>query len=166
MARKPRKTITYAKRPIEDALAAKIAAKEKAIEAEVLSAVTPNLPTESAAPAPELSMKDLKSRMSSLCVKHGYDPVGELLQIIKDSKGALKQELLDIIPEIESADIKMRLLDLAKRIPTPDVRDIISIHREIIQYIAPKLKATDLEGSLDVGITVNVVRFSDADKSS
>jgi len=164
MARKPRKTITYAKRPIEDALAAKIAAKEKAIEAEVLSAVTPNLPTESA--APELSMKDLKSRMSSLCVKHGYDPVGELLQIIKDSKGALKQELLDIIPEIESADIKMRLLDLAKRIPTPDARDIISIHKEIIQYIAPKLKATDLEGSLDVGITVNVVRFSDADKSS
>lgn len=36
----------------------------------------------------------------------------------------------------------------------------ISIHKELAQYIAPKLKSTDLQVSGDLQLTVNVVKFS------
>jgi hypothetical protein len=38
----------------------------------------------------------------------------------------------------------------------------ISIHKELAQYIAPKLKSTDLQVSGDLQLTVNVVKFSTA----
>jgi hypothetical protein len=43
---------------------------------------------------------------------------------------------------------------------TTDERTRIEIHKELIQYIAPKLKSTDLQLSGDLQLTVNVVKFS------
>jgi hypothetical protein len=38
----------------------------------------------------------------------------------------------------------------------------LEIHKELAQYIAPKLKSTDLQVSGDLQLTVNVVKFSSA----
>ncbi len=41
-----------------------------------------------------------------------------------------------------------------------DERVRLEIHKELAQYIAPKLKSTDLQVSGDLQLTVNVVKFS------
>jgi hypothetical protein len=45
---------------------------------------------------------------------------------------------------------------------TTDEKTRIEIHKDLAQYIAPKLKATDLQVSGDLQLTVNVVKFSTA----
>lgn len=45
---------------------------------------------------------------------------------------------------------------------TTDEKTRIEIHKELAQYIAPKLKSTDLQVSGDLQLTVNVVKFSTA----
>jgi hypothetical protein len=47
-----------------------------------------------------------------------------------------------------------------------DEKTRIEIHKELAQYIAPKLKSSDLQVSGDLQLTVNVVKFSTADGQS
>ena len=45
---------------------------------------------------------------------------------------------------------------------TPELR--FQANKELAQYVAPKRKAVELEGSLDGGLNVNVVKFTEEEK--
>lgn len=53
------------------------------------------------------------------------------------------------------------LIKIANNTAT-DQETRISIHKELAQYIAPKLKSTDLQISGDLTLTVNVLKFTGA----
>lgn len=108
----------------------------------------------------KISARGIKDRISHLCDLHNYDPVKELLQCIDDSKGALRKEFMEQIDLLPESRCKVLLTELVKRIPNPDTREIIGIHKELLGYIAPKLKSVDMQGNIDVNFTVVVRKFS------
>lgn len=120
-----------------------------------------------------LTVKTLKERMMQFCDDNNYDPVRELLRIIDDSKGrihedfkAYKDSLTELCVQISTGRMTATTIitalnkliseldPLVKRIPTPEMKEIIGIHKEIMSYVAPKQKAVEVSASVDHRITV------------
>lgn len=79
------------------------------------------------------ALKDLRLAIRDICEKKDYKPLEELVDIVQDKDNKFKLTL----------DQK------------------IGIHKELLQYIAPKLKAVDIQANVQGDIKINVVRFSD-----
>ncbi len=77
-------------------------------------------------------LKDLKVAIREICKTKNYDPLSELVDLVQE-KGRDK-------------------LTLEQK---------ISIHKELLQYLAPKLKAVDIQANVQGDIKISVVRFSD-----
>lgn len=60
-----------------------------------------------------------------------------------------------------SYDPLRELIKIANN-PTTDMKMRVMIHQELAQYIAPKLRATDLQVSGDLNISISVMKFSGA----
>jgi hypothetical protein len=52
------------------------------------------------------------------------------------------------------------MIDMAQNDPL-DADQKIAIHRELAQYVAPKVRAVDVSGEVDLSITVRVKKFGD-----
>lgn len=88
---------------------------------------------------------EMSERMRDLCNENGYDPVYEILELIrngykvkiKDSEGneLVTQEYLD-------------------------PKDQIALHKEMLKYIYPQLKAVDIQGHIDANVTVTVKQYN------
>lgn len=120
---------------------------------------------------PGYTPAEVRRRIAQLCTKAGYDPVRELLSFVKEAARPLRDELLDIAdtienePEIDTDEICPRLRHLASLIQAPNHSEIISIHKELLQYVAPKLRGVDISGEVKQDITVNIKHFQDEVKT-
>lgn len=128
----------------------------------------PPLPSGSAPVLPEptkrMTADDLRNRMAELCAKHNYDPIAEILRIIEDTKGLLRTEMevfADNIPvDVTHEQLRRFIRNWAARIPHPEMKEILSLHKELMQYIAPKLKATEVTQVADSSIHVTRKQYS------
>jgi hypothetical protein len=74
---------------------------------------------------------------------------------IKDIRQQVRKLCLD-----ENYDPLREMIILAKDPSTPlDHR--VTLHKELSQYVAPKLKAMELTAEVSGGIQVNVLKFAD-----
>lgn len=88
---------------------------------------------------------EMSERIRTLCNDNGYDPVFELIELIrkgekvttKDSKG---NELTEYVPL--------------------SAKDQIALHKEMLKYIYPQLKAVDIQGHIDATVNVVVKQYS------
>lgn len=111
---------------------------------------------------PGATAAELRGRIAELCAMHGYDPVQSLLTIVKSAESDARQEILDIAEKVKDIGLKNRLQEAAKKIIPADIDQMISIHKEILQYVAPKLRATEVKGDIDVNIHVTVQKFGES----
>lgn len=86
---------------------------------------------------------EMSARMRDLCNENGYDPVFELMELIR--KGEKVTDASGNLVGFKSLDPKLQ----------------VEIHKTMIKYIYPELKAVDIQGNLDAQITVTVKNFGD-----
>lgn len=81
-----------------------------------------------------LTPAEIRSRIINMMAARNYDPVKELIDMAlsKDAEGNY----------IYDAEFRK------------------NIHTELIPYVAPKLKATEITGSVDMSIKISVVKFN------
>jgi len=112
---------------------------------------------------PGSTAAETRSMIKALCAEHGYNPIMELIEIIDNSKSSAKKELINIAGSelVKSAKLREALLEVAEKIIPPDVKDLISIHKEVLQYISPKLKAVEVRGKHDMNINITIQKFGE-----
>lgn len=87
---------------------------------------------------------EMSERMRELCNINGYDPVYELMELIrsgskisiKDANGVEYTEMMPL-----------------------GAKDQVAIHKEMLKYIYPSLKAVDISGTIDANINVTIQTF-------
>ena len=115
---------------------------------------------------PGSTPSEVRARISELCQANGYDPVAELLLFVQTSGEVLVQEINEIAKAVKSVKLRERLEKVAEAIKHVgvggDSRDIIGIHKEILQYIAPKLRSMEIKGDFDLNFNITVTKFAGA----
>lgn len=99
---------------------------------------------------PGATPAEVRNRIATLCRANEYDPVAELLSLLRDGYRVYDGSV------DEDGDRNFVLVSL-------DAKDAISIHKEILSYIAPKLKATSIEKTIKQSVNVTVTRFGGGD---
>ena len=89
---------------------------------------------------PGATPSEVRARIVELCAQHNYDPIAELIDMVRNGY------------EVEANGKKVR-------VPL-DAKDVIGIHKEIIQYIAPKLRSVDVQAQVEANISISVTKFS------
>lgn len=89
---------------------------------------------------------EMSERMRELCNANGYDPVFELMDLVRNGE---KVKIKDATGN-----------ELETHVPL-DAKLQVEIHKTMLKYIYPELKAVDIQGSLDANITVTVKNFGD-----
>jgi len=74
----------------------------------------------------------------------------------KGSLGAMTERVLDLLEELEFDPL--RELVTLYRDPKTDRRTKVRIASELAQFVAPKLKAIDVQGASSPGITINLIQ--------
>jgi hypothetical protein len=92
----------------------------------------------------------MSERIRDLCNVNGYDPVYELMDLVR--KGARVTQK-DAEGNEHTAYVPL------------DTKEQIAIHKEMIRYIYPQLKAVDIQNHIDANITINVKNFGDSEVS-
>jgi hypothetical protein len=87
---------------------------------------------------------EMSERMRELCNANGYDPVYELMDLVRVGEKV----------KIKDADGN----ELETHVPL-DAKLQVEIHKVMLKYIYPELKAVDITGSIEANITVNVKDF-------
>jgi len=75
---------------------------------------------------------------------------------IKDIRQQVRKLCLD-----ENYDPLREMIILAKD-PSTSLDNRITLHKELAQYVSPKLKAVELTAEVSGGIQVNVVKYADS----
>lgn len=83
--------------------------------------------------------------MRDLCNANGYDPLFEIMELIrngakvtvKDSEGNEHTEFVPL-----------------------DAKEQYAIHKDMMKYIYPQLKAVDIQGHIDANVTVTVKQYN------
>lgn len=89
---------------------------------------------------------EMSERMRDLCNLNGYDPVYELLELIRVGyKVTIKDADGNEITEYQHLDPK----------------DQIAIHKDMLKYIYPQLKAVDIQAHVDANISVTIKNYGD-----
>lgn len=88
---------------------------------------------------------EMSARLRDMCNENGYDPIFELMELIRRGvrhvqKNSNGEEIVAYVP-LKSTEQ-------------------IAIHKELVKYIYPTLKAVDIKGSLDANIQVVVKSYS------
>lgn len=113
---------------------------------------------------PGATPSEVRARIAELCQANNYDPVAELLLFVETSGEILVKEILDISNAIKDDKLRERLAKIAEAIKHVgvggDSRDIIGIHKELLQYIAPKLRSMEVKGEIDADINITVTKFT------
>jgi len=92
---------------------------------------------------PGATPSEVRARIAELCAQNDYDPVKELIEMVQKGQ------------RIEMSDGTIKFIPL-------DPKDVISIHKEVLQYIAPKLRTIDVQASIEANISISVTKFSGA----
>ena len=92
---------------------------------------------------PGATPSEVRHRIAELCAQNDYDPVRELIEMVQ--KGH----------RIVMSDGSFKFIPL-------DPKDVISIHKEVLQYIAPKLRTIDVQASIEANINVTVTKYAGA----
>lgn len=114
---------------------------------------------------PGASPSDYREHIIQLCIENDYDPIRELLVI---TRGGVARKMFDDMCEISSRikieDDKDRLIEIAKAILAcgADSKDTIGIHKEILQYVTPKLRSLDVSGEVKKDISIKITRYDEA----
>lgn len=88
---------------------------------------------------------EMSERMRDMCNINGYDPVFEIMELIRNGarvavKDADGNEYIEYVPL--------------------DAKEQFAIHKEMMKYIYPQLKAVDIQGHIDANVTVTVKQYS------
>lgn len=115
---------------------------------------------------PGATPSEIRARLSELCKEHDYDPIKALLEIISDARaGTVKDAAIQICQDMEgegcSAELVERMRVITVKIPSIEMRELIGIHKEILQYIAPKLRSMDIQAHVDTEVHVAVAQFNE-----
>jgi hypothetical protein len=105
---------------------------------------------------------ELRNRIIEVCAANNYDPVTELLEIVNAAKEDTREDLRKLASTVKDPDLAEQMRVIASKILPLDVETMISIHKELLQYIAPKLRSTEIKGDVDVNIHVTVTKFGEA----
>ena len=116
---------------------------------------------------PGASNSALRNCIIELCAKNNYDPIQELINTVKASDQNAKAELISLAKstKVRSKTLREQLLAIADNIVSADLREVIGIHKEVLQYIAPKLRSIETKENIDVNINVTVKKFSEEDEN-
>lgn len=88
----------------------------------------------------------MRDAIHSLCSDLNYDPFKELIALAQETQ----------VVEIDGRQVQC---------PVASVDQRIAIAKEVAQYLAPKLKGVEVQGTMDASFTFKVVHFSEAGKS-
>lgn len=117
---------------------------------------------------PGASPAELRDSIIALCATSEYDPIGEMMRMATGRNLAIKEKVLGLANELRSLgedepfdanEFADRLAALAESIPQLSPSDEIAIHKEIAQYVAPKLKSMDVGGTVSSSINVTIKQF-------
>ena len=75
----------------------------------------------------------------------------------KGSLGAMTERVIDLLEELDF-DPLLELVNLY-RDPETDRRTKVRIASELAQFVAPKLKAIDVQAASSPGITINLIKY-------
>ncbi len=87
---------------------------------------------------------EMSERMRELCNANGYDPVYELMELIRTGE---KVKIKDASGN-----------ELETHVPL-DAKLQVEIHKTMLKYIYPELKAIDITGTLEANISVTIKDF-------
>lgn len=87
----------------------------------------------------------------------------------------VRAALIEMRPQMTPSQMRARIIELCRaRKYDPvaamidmvqneniEAEDRIAIHRELAQYVAPKVRAVDVSGEVDLTVTVRVKKFGD-----
>lgn len=114
---------------------------------------------------PGATPAEVRNRIAELCQENDYDPVLELLYIAKNASMDVVNELVELKQSVRSQAGQARLDRVIECIARcgvgPDATTLINIHKEILQYIAPKLRSMEVKGTQDLNLTIEVKKFSE-----
>lgn len=114
---------------------------------------------------PGATPAEVRSRIAEMCAENNYDPVQELLLFVQTSGEVLAHEIREIASVVRNKVISKKLENVANTIKHVgvggDSRDIIGIHKELLQYIAPKLRSMEVKGELDVNFNITVTKYAE-----
>jgi hypothetical protein len=108
---------------------------------------------------------EFREHLLEICEQRDYNPAVALLDLVKGEKNALKQQILSIAKQQTIAPLRKQLMDIAEVVGAIGLsaREVVDIHKELLQYIAPKLRSLDISGEIDTNLTVVVRKFKEAE---
>lgn len=88
----------------------------------------------------------------------------------------VRSVMLKMAPKMTPSEMRMRIIELCngkKYDPIASLIDMVqndalepdtkvAIHRELAQYVAPKIKAIEVTGDVDLNINITVKKFDDS----
>lgn len=89
----------------------------------------------------KLSARQASAAIASLCEELEYDPLAEMIKLAQ----------LKVPKKVNGEEKDVHVLDAGSR---------FTIAKEILPYIAPKLKTVDLQSSDGTALAINVVNFA------
>jgi len=118
---------------------------------------------------PGATPAEYRAHLHELCQLNDYDPVMELLTIVKKSgveiESAMRKIAETLREDTVSRDKRSLLSDELMKLATivgaagTKPSEIIGIHKEVLQYIAPKLRSLDISGQIDSDINLTIKTF-------
>lgn len=135
---------------------------------ETLKAPKREIRTRLGAIAKGASSAELRDSVLDLCEQNGYDPIKELIELVQGRNTKFGEMLLGIAEDLESAlnpgtiDVKKfakALRMIAERIPGLSTSDEIAVHKEVAQFLTPKIKSMDVQQTVKASINISVKNF-------
>lgn len=106
---------------------------------------------------------EMRQHIKDVCGKYDYDPLNELIALTRGGYDHLSRELRKIAAKKTTTktdrETLLKTADLLDHFG-PDVKDCILIHKEILSYIAPKLRAMEVHQEVDANININITKFA------
>lgn len=111
--------------------------------------------------ADELTKRDRTLRDKMIRLGFGSTPQKARVKIAQICKAMNYDPIVFMIEAARDGYIKMTLPDSKEEIKVPlEAKDILGIHKEIAQYLAPKLRAVDVQAEINANVTINLQKFA------